>query len=140
MVIALAVGILLLLADPQKPATPAKRPVAATGPYTATLSLAEMANKQAVVNTSAGSFVIDLKPELAPNHVGYFMKLAGEGAYNKTAFHRIIKLGIIQGGDPLSKDPAKAKQYGTGGLGLLKSELSSEPATRGAVAAVLVPN
>jgi peptidyl-prolyl cis-trans isomerase B (cyclophilin B) len=93
-----------------------------------------------VVNTSAGTFVIDLRPDLAPNHVGYFMKLAKEGAYNGTTFHRVIKLGIIQGGDPLSKDPAKAKQYGTGGLGLLKSELSSEPATRGAVAAVLVPN
>ena len=123
MVIALAVAILLLPADPQKPAPPAKRPVAAPGPYTATLSLAEMANKQAVVNTSAGSFVIDLKPELAPNHVGYFMKLAGEGAYNGTVFHRIIRHGIVQGGDPLSKDPAKASLYGTGGLGVLKAEI-----------------
>src|SRR5690242_18931825 len=112
MVIALAVGILLLLADPQKPAAPARRSVAAPGPYTATLSVAEMANKQAVVNTSAGSFVIDLKPELAPNHVGYFMKLAGEGAYDGTVFHRIIRHGIVQGGDPLSKDPAKASVYG----------------------------
>ena len=38
-------------------------------------------------------------------------------------FHRVIKLGIIQGGDPLSKDPAKAKLYGTGGLGVLKAEI-----------------
>ena len=99
----------------------------------------EMKNKQAVVNTTEGEFVIDLKPELAPNHVGYFMKLAREGAYNKTAFHRVIKLGIIQGGDPLSKDPAKVSTYGQGGLGKLKPELSAEPATRGAVAAVLQP-
>ena len=139
MVIALAVAILLLPADPQKPAPPAKRPVAAPGPYTATLSLAEMANKQAVVNTSAGSFVIDLKPELAPNHVGYFMKLAGEGAYNGTVFHRIIRHGIVQGGDPLSKDPAKASLYGTGGLVVLRAEISTEKATRGAVAAVIQP-
>jgi peptidyl-prolyl cis-trans isomerase B (cyclophilin B) len=117
--------------------TPAGKPAA---PFKTPLRLEEMTNKQAVVNTSAGTFVIDLRPDLAPNHVGYFMKLAKEGAYNGTTFHRVIKLGIIQGGDPLSKDPAKAKQYGTGGLGLLKSELSSEPATRGAVAAVLVPN
>ena len=103
------------------------------------LQPAELKNKQAVVNTTEGEFVIDLKPELAPNHVGYFMKLAREGAYNNTAFHRIIKLGIIQGGDPLSKDPAKAKAYGTGGLGKLKPEFSPEPATRGAVAAVLQP-
>ena len=103
------------------------------------LQPAEMKNKQAVVNTTEGEFVIDLKPELAPNHVGHFIKLAREGAYNGTAFHRIVKLGIIQGGDPLSKDPAKVKAYGTGGLGKLKAELSAEPATRGAVAAVLQP-
>lgn len=99
----------------------------------------EMKNKQAVVNTTEGEFVIDLKPELAPNHTGYFMKLAREGAYNGTVFHRIVKLGIIQGGDPFSKDPAKIKTYGQGGLGKLKPELSAEPATRGAVAAVLQP-
>jgi len=98
-----------------------------------------MSNKQAVVNTTAGTFVIDLKPELAPNHVGYFMKLAAEGAYDRTVFHRVIRLGIIQGGDPLSKNPAKASAYGTGGLGVLKAEITSERATRGAVAAVIQP-
>ena len=99
-----------------------------------------MTNKQAVVNTTAGRFVIDLRPDLAPNHVGYFIKLAREGAYKGTTFHRVIRMGIIQGGDPLSKDPAKAKLYGTGGLGVLKAEIGGEPATRGAVAAVLQPN
>ena len=103
------------------------------------LKPAEMAGKQAVVNTTEGVFVIDLKPELAPNHVGYFMKLAREGAYDGTAFHRIIRHGIIQGGDPLSKDKAKVKVYGTGGLGKLQAELSGDPAVRGAVAAVLQP-
>jgi cyclophilin family peptidyl-prolyl cis-trans isomerase len=103
------------------------------------LSAAEMAHKQAVVETTAGTFVIDLKPEVAPNHVGYFMKLANDGTYNGTIFHRLIKYGIVQGGDPLSKDPAKAKLYGTGGLGVLKAEMSGEKMTRGAVAAVLQP-
>lgn len=103
------------------------------------LSAAEMANKQAVVTTTAGTFVIDLRPDLAPNHVGYFIKLAREGTYNGTVFHRVVKYGIVQGGDPLSKDPAKAKLYGTGGLGVLKMEPSAERATRGAVAAVLQP-
>jgi peptidyl-prolyl cis-trans isomerase B (cyclophilin B) len=107
--------------------------------YTTPLTAADMTNKQAVVTTSAGVFVIDLRPDLAPNHVGYFIKLARDGAYNGTIFHRVIRLGIIQGGDPLSKDPAKAKLYGTGGLGVLRTELSAEHATRGAVAAVLVP-
>jgi peptidyl-prolyl cis-trans isomerase B (cyclophilin B) len=103
------------------------------------LSLTEMSNKQAVVDTTAGTFVIDLRPDLAPNHVGYFMKLAREGAYEGTTFHRVVRLGIIQGGDPLSKDPGKVKLYGTGGLGVLERELSSEKATRGAVGAVLQP-
>jgi peptidyl-prolyl cis-trans isomerase B (cyclophilin B) len=51
-----------------------------------------------------------------------------------------VKHGIIQGGDPLSKDPAKVKLYGTGGLGVLKAEISAEKFTRGAVGAVLQPN
>ena len=70
-----------------------------------------MTNKQAVVTTTAGAFVIDLRPDLAPNHVGYFIKLTRAGAYKGTTFHRVIKLGIIQGGDPLSRDPAKASLY-----------------------------
>jgi cyclophilin family peptidyl-prolyl cis-trans isomerase len=105
--------------------------------FTSPLAPAGMANKQALVNTTQGAFVIDLQPDLAPNHVAYFMKLAREGAYTGTVFHRVVKHAIIQGGDPLSKNPAKAKAYGTGGLGVLKAEFASEPATRGAVAAVL---
>jgi cyclophilin family peptidyl-prolyl cis-trans isomerase len=110
-----------------------------TVPFTTPLSPADMTGKQAVVNTSAGTFVIDLRPDLAPNHVGYFIKLAREGAYNGTIFHRVIRLGIVQGGDPLSKDPAKAKLYGTGGLGVLRAEISDEKHTRGAVSAVVQP-
>ena len=108
-------------------------------PFKSMLTPAEMAGKQAVVNTTAGEFVIDLRPDLAPNHVGYFMKLAREGAYDKTIFHRVVRLGIVQGGDPISRDPAKVKLYGTGGLGVLKAEPSGEKFTRGAVAAVLQP-
>jgi peptidyl-prolyl cis-trans isomerase B (cyclophilin B) len=54
-------------------------------------------------------------------------------------FHRVIAMGIIQGGDPLSKDPAQAAKYGSGGLGRLRFEPNSEKHTRGAVSAVLVP-
>jgi peptidyl-prolyl cis-trans isomerase B (cyclophilin B) len=109
-------------------------------PYRTPLTLAEMTGKQAVVTTSAGEFVIGLRPDLAPNHVGYFIKLAGEGAFTGTTFHRVLRLAIIQGGDPLSKDPSKVKLYGTGGLGVLAPEFTAERATRGAVAAVLQPN
>jgi len=116
-----------------------KRPPVAQ-PFVTPLSQDDMRNKQAVIETSQGTIVIDLLPQSAPNHVGYFMKLAKEGAYAGTTFHRAVKLGIIQGGDPLTKDPAKRALYGTGGLGILKAEISQEPVTAGAVAAVLQPN
>lgn len=119
--------------------TPSASPKTAV-PFTTPLSLSEMTNKQAVVNTTAGTIVIDLRPDLAPNHVGYFMKLAREHGYDGTTFHRVIRMAIIQGGDPLSKDPAKASLYGTGGLGMLKAEFSSEHAAKGTVAAVLQPS
>jgi cyclophilin family peptidyl-prolyl cis-trans isomerase len=98
-----------------------------------------MTGKQAVIETTAGRIVIDLLPAQAPNHVGYFIKLAQEGAYNGTTFHRLIKHGIIQGGDPLSKDPAKAGRYGTGGLKMLAFEPGAGSHVRGAVSSVLVP-
>jgi peptidyl-prolyl cis-trans isomerase B (cyclophilin B) len=113
----------------------APRPAFFQSPY----PVAEMRGKQAVVVTSAGTFVIQLLPEAAPNHVGHFMKLARDGAYAATIFHRVIKYGVIQGGDPYTKDPAKAAQYGTGGLNELKGEINAEPMTAGAVAAVLQP-
>jgi peptidyl-prolyl cis-trans isomerase B (cyclophilin B) len=108
--------------------------------FTSPQPAAEMRDKQAVVETTHGRFVIELLPDAAPNHVAYFMKLAREGAYTGTTFHRVIKYGIIQGGDPLSKDPAKSPQYGTGGLNMLRGEINKEPMTAGAVAGVLVPN
>ena len=97
------------------------------------------APKQAVIETSMGTIVVALMPVKAPGQVAYFMKTATEGGFAGTIFHRVIKYGLIQGGDPLSKDPAKSAQYGTGGLNLLKSEFNDEPMTAGAVGAVLVP-
>jgi cyclophilin family peptidyl-prolyl cis-trans isomerase len=90
---------------------------------------------EAVVETPKGSFTIRLLPEIAPWHAALFVKTAKAGGYDGTTFHRIIAGGIIQGGDPLSKDPAKAALYGTGGLDILKAELSERPFVRGTVAA-----
>jgi peptidyl-prolyl cis-trans isomerase B (cyclophilin B) len=101
---------------------------------------ASPASSEALVETAQGSFVIRLLPELAPRHVQHFAKTAKAGGYDGTTFHRIIPRGIIQGGDPLSKDPKKTALYGTGGLGLLKAEFSERPMTRGSVAAVLRPS
>ena len=80
------------------------------------------APKQAVVETTAGTFVIDLAPEQAPLTTAYFMKTASAGGFNGTIFHKMIKYGIVQGGDPLSKDPSKRAQWGTGGLNAVKDE------------------
>lgn len=95
--------------------------------------------KQAVVDTSAGTFVIDLAPAGAPNQTAYFMKLAADQAYDGTVFHRVIKNGMVQGGDPISKDPSKRAQYGTGGLNAIKAETRAPKMTSGSVAAVMIP-
>lgn len=95
---------------------------------------------EAVIETEQGSFVIRLLPGVAPSHVAHFVKTARAGGYDGTTFHRIITRGIIQGGDPLSKDPKQSARYGTGGLGLLKAEFSDRPFTRGAVAAARKPS
>lgn len=108
-------------------------------PFTANEPIEQMRDKQAVLETTAGRIVVDLLPDGAPNHVAYFLKLAREGAYNGTTFHRAVKFGIIQGGDPLSKDPAKREAYGTGGLGLLKAEPGAGKHLKGAVSSVLLP-
>lgn len=97
-------------------------------------------DKQAVIETTFGTIVIDLLPDRAPSHVALFVKTARAGGFDGTTFHRVVRQGIIQGGDPLSKDPAANARYGTGGLNLLKSEVNSEKHTRGAVSAVLIPN
>ena len=76
-------------------------------------------------------------PEVAPNHVGYFIKNAEDGTYAGTTFHRVVRQGIVQGGDPLTKDPSKVDAYGTGGFGVLRAERNAEKNTRGAVSAVV---
>jgi peptidyl-prolyl cis-trans isomerase B (cyclophilin B) len=136
--LALAIATALVAAAPS--AGQARRPAAgAPRAYTATLPIEQMRNKQAVVTTSLGELVIELLPDAAPDHVGYVMKLAAERAYDGTTFHRAILRGLIQGGDPLSKDPAKKAQYGTGGLGVLKFRANDLKHVRGAVSAVLRP-
>jgi peptidyl-prolyl cis-trans isomerase B (cyclophilin B) len=103
------------------------------------IALAQGPPRQAVVDTSLGTFIIDLTPETAPNQTAHFTKLAQDGVYDGTAFHRVVKYGMVQGGDPISKDPAKRSLYGTGGLNAVKAEARAPKLTRGSVAAVLAP-
>lgn len=120
---------------PAKP-TPAPADTRFVNPYTP----GELRGKQAVIETDEGTIILELLDAAAPNHVAHFIKTARDGHYDGTLFHRVIKHGIIQGGDPLTKDPAARERYGTGGLNRLAPEPNAEKHTRGAVSAVLVPN
>jgi peptidyl-prolyl cis-trans isomerase B (cyclophilin B) len=123
---------------PAKPAVPRPASGAPAPKARAAAKPAEAAVEPgtvAVIDTAKGSFTIRLLPQVAPEHARHFVRTAKAGGYDGTTFHRIIAGGIIQGGDPLSKDAAKAAQYGTGGLGLLKAEFSDRPFVRGTVAA-----
>ena len=135
-VAALLVSTTTAVAD-QRGAKPASPKPAGPQFFTTPLTLDQTRNKQAVVETDLGTIVIDLLPEAAPNHVGFFIKNAQDGTYVGTTFHRVVRQGIAQGGDPLTKDPSKVDAYGTGGLGVLRAERNAEKNTRGAVSAVV---
>ena len=72
---------------------------------------------QATLHTNEGDITIEFLYKDAPNTVANFTKLAGEGFYNDTKFHRVIKGFMIQGGDPLTKDDSMMARWGTGGPG-----------------------
>jgi len=86
----------------------------------------------AVIKTSEGEMIAEFWPDVAPNTVENFKKLARSGFYDGTAFHRIVKGFMIQGGDPLTKDPAKESRYGTGDPGYkIKAEFNDRSHERG---------
>jgi peptidyl-prolyl cis-trans isomerase B (cyclophilin B) len=86
----------------------------------------------AIINTTEGEMVIEFWPDVAPGHVENFKKLAQKGFYDDTAFHRVIKGFMIQGGDPLTKDASKEAAWGTGGPGYqIKAEFNDKSHVRG---------
>lgn len=88
----------------------------------------------AVIKTSAGTMVIEFWPDVAPKTVENFKKLANEGFYDGTCFHRVIKDFMIQGGDPFTKDEAKKATWGTGDPGYkIKAEFNDKSHTRGVI-------
>jgi len=71
---------------------------------------------QATLHTNKGDITIEFN-SATPKTVDNFIKLAKEGFYDGTKFHRVIKGFMSQGGDPLSKDDSKKQYWGTGGPG-----------------------
>ncbi len=72
--------------------------------------------KTAILETSRGTITADLFDEEVPGTVANFERLANDGFYDGTRFHRVIDNFMIQGGDPYSKDPGD-RRAGTGGPG-----------------------
>lgn len=79
-------------------------------------SIAKPKHSYVRIKTSKGECVVMLYNQ-TPKHRDNFLKLAKEGFYNGTLFHRVIKEFMIQGGDPDSKKAVLAQQLGSGDLG-----------------------
>ncbi len=91
----------------------------------------KMAATTAIIETRLGNIELKFFPEVAPNHVKNFIDLAKKGFYDGTIFHRVIPGFMIQGGDPNSKSPDRAR-HGTGGPGYsLKAEFNEKSHKRG---------
>ena len=98
-------------------------------------------NEVAVIKTSAGDMVVQFWSDAAPNTVENFKKLARQGFYDGTIFHRIVKGFMIQGGDPNSKDQAKENSYGEGGPGYnIKAEFNDHGHERGVISMARGPD
>ena len=88
---------------------------------------------KAIVNTNLGNIQFELLPDVAPETVRNFIKLAKSGFYDGTLFHRVIPKFMIQGGDPNTKESDKST-WGTGGPGYnIKAEFNSRSHLRGIV-------
>ena len=123
------------LATPSVETMPATSPAAKLEEGAKSGEAKHMDNDQkevAVLKTSAGEMVAEFWPDVAPKTVENFKKLAKEGFYDGTAFHRIIKGFMIQGGDPNTKDLSNEAMYGTGGPGYkVPAEFNERPHVRG---------
>ena len=71
---------------------------------------------QVKIETTMGEIVVELYNE-TPKHRDNFIKLAKEGVYDSTLFHRVIRQFMIQAGDPESKNAADTAHLGSGDVG-----------------------
>ncbi len=129
------------LAQQRRPARPSARP-ATPPPQTpkpqtpkpsraATLSIEELKELRAVIESEAGDITLEFFPDLAPNHTRNFLRLAEQGYFDGTEFNRIVKDFVIQGGDPAkwpADSPNRKLLFDTSPL---KAEFNDTPHDRG---------
>jgi peptidyl-prolyl cis-trans isomerase B (cyclophilin B) len=124
------------LAWAEEPAGAAKAAPAKAAPAkeaTVKEAATKTADEVAVLETTKGRMVIDFWDKDAPETVANFKKLARQGYFDGTGFHRIIKNFMIQGGDPKSKNP-KAPDLGTGDPGYkIKDEFNAHKHVAGVI-------
>ncbi|HSB08885.1 MAG TPA: peptidylprolyl isomerase [Blastocatellia bacterium] len=109
-------------------------------PAAAEVTAEEAAQLEAVITTDLGVIRFEFFPNKAPKHTQQFIKLARAGFYDGSAFHRVIARSIIQGGDPLLKDPKTPRErWGTGGLNQVADEFTDVKHIRGTVSTVRIP-
>ncbi|HEY8458946.1 MAG TPA: peptidylprolyl isomerase [Blastocatellia bacterium] len=100
----------------------------------------EAARLEAVITTDLGVIRFEFFPDKALKHVQAFIKNARAGFYDGSAFHRAVRLGLIQGGDPLLKDPKTPRaRWGSGALNQLPDEFSDVKHVTGTVSTVRIP-
>jgi len=124
---------LLLIPSAQTPSDNFSQSVPPTQPSSAPPGQSPSAEEFAVIDTKFGRIVIKFLPDLASGHVKNFKKLANDGFYDGTTFHRVIPGFMIQGGDPNSKDDDRTND-GLGGPGYtINAEFSDVTHKRGIV-------
>ena len=122
--VAIAVALLWVWGDVARGAD--KAPPAPAGQAAAKKEL------RAIIKTKFGEMEIKFFEDIAPKHVENFIKLAKDGFYNGTIFHRVSPNFMIQGGDPNTKDLENKDLYGQGGPGYtINAEFNETPHKRG---------
>ena len=100
-----------------------------------------LADYKVLLRTNRGDMLLEFYPHLAPGHVRNYLDLSYSGFYDGVLFHRVIPGFMIQGGDPLTKDATKVRQWGSGnGPRQLPAEFTTEKHVRGILSAARLGN
>ncbi len=86
----------------------------------------DLRGKQARIMTAKGEIVFELLDREGPKAASNFIALARSGYYDGVLFHRVEPGFVVQGGDPLTRDPGQRDRWGTGGPGY---EFGDDPVT-----------